>query len=206
MAVAHTYKKQARRAGRAVAAAVVTLALLAAPLPAGPRTARAAEIGSVRFSDRVEMAGYGLHLRGVGRVRYMRIWEVYVGGLYLAPDTRADQVLADVPKRLEFRYSRKVRADQLTEAADAFLVRNLDADLLERFRPEIEAINRLYRDVDVGDRYALTYVPGRGTQLELNGDTLGVIEGAEFAAAYYSIWLGADPISRDFRDDLLGPT
>ncbi|MDD1633559.1 MAG: chalcone isomerase family protein, partial [Methylococcaceae bacterium] len=66
--------------------------------------------------------------------------------------------------------------------------------------------NRLYRDVKEGDRYALDYAPGKGTTLSLNGSPLGTIEGADFAAAYYAIWLGAKPISDTMRDELTGTT
>ena len=61
------------------------------------------------------------------------------------------------------------------------------------------------RDVQKGDRYALTYVPGAGTTLALNGRPLGTIEGADFAAALFTIWLGTkDPMDASFRLALLG--
>ena len=121
-------------------------------------------------------------------------------------DAESGAVLGRVPKRLEFRYSRKLRADQITEAAEEFLERNLSPDLIARLRPSIEALNRLYIDVGEGDRYALTYLPGEGTSLDLNGRRLGTVDGDEFAAAYYSIWLGDKPISSDFKAALLGDT
>ena len=68
----------------------------------------------------------------------------------------------------------------------------------------IDQLAALYRDVEPGDRYALTFAPGRGTQLLLNGAPLGSIDGDDFAAAVFAIWLGADPIDRGFRDRLLG--
>jgi hypothetical protein len=37
----------------------------------------------------------------------------------------------------------------------------------------------------------------------LNGITKGVIEGADFAAAYFAIWLGQKPLDRSLRDQLL---
>ena len=47
-------------------------------------------------------------------------------------------------------------------------------------------------------------MPGRGTRLERNGSTLDTIPGADFAAAYFAIWLGAGPIDTRLRDQLLG--
>jgi hypothetical protein len=70
--------------------------------------------------------------------------------------------------------------------------------------PKIESLNRLYKDVQPKDRYALTYLPGLGTQLTLNSVSLGTIEGAEFAKALFGIWIGVNPIDKTFRDRLLG--
>ncbi|MFM8357803.1 MAG: chalcone isomerase family protein, partial [Verrucomicrobiota bacterium] len=67
-----------------------------------------------------------------------------------------------------------------------------------------DRLNRAYRDIRPGDRYTLTYLPGRGTTLRLNDTELVTIEGADFAGAYFRIWLGDDPISPALRDQLLG--
>jgi hypothetical protein len=37
----------------------------------------------------------------------------------------------------------------------------------------------------------------------LNGTPLGVVEGADFAAAYFAIWLGPKPISDSLKAQLL---
>ena len=50
----------------------------------------------------------------------------------------------------------------------------------------------------------LTYIPGRGTELALNGETKGLIKGANFAVAVFSIWLGSKPINKSFKRQILG--
>ena len=55
-----------------------------------------------------------------------------------------------------------------------------------------------------GDRYSLTYIPGKGTTLSLNGVPKGTVDGADFAAALFSIWLGPNPIDSNFKQALLG--
>jgi hypothetical protein len=74
---------------------------------------------------------------------------------------------------------------------------------MESLRDRLDRIDRAYQDVRPGDRYALTYVPGRGTELSYNGKPLTVIEGADFAAAYFSIWLGEKPIDDGLKNELL---
>lgn len=50
----------------------------------------------------------------------------------------------------------------------------------------------------------MTYIPESGTVLTYNSMPLGTIEGPEFARAVFSIWIGANPIDKGFRDKLLG--
>ena len=181
----------------------ILCAAVALVLPA--TTLRAADDG-VAFAENVVVGETELSLRGIGNVRYMLVFEVYVGALYLPEETSAERILsADVPRRLVFEYLYEVRADQLIEAADHFLSENVGPAVLERIRPAVDAINRMYVDVSPGDRYALTYVPGVGTELALNGETVGVVPGAEFAENYFSIWLGEKPLSVRFKRQLLAP-
>ncbi len=69
---------------------------------------------------------------------------------------------------------------------------------------EIEGVAALYEDVEPGDRYALTYLPGVGTELSRNGVPRGRVGGAAFAAALFAIWLGDHPIDGGLKADLLG--
>ena len=129
---------------------------------------------------------------------------VYDAALYLPADVPGKDVLRNVPKRLELRYHIAIKGEKFGESAVPFLEKSVAAEELARFKPRLEQLNRLYRDVKEGDRYALTYAPGKGTTLSLNGSPLGTIEGADFAAAYFAIWLGAKPISDTMRDELAG--
>jgi len=49
----------------------------------------------------------------------------------------------------------------------------------------------------------LTYVPGHGTEYALDGRVKAVIEGADFASAYFKVWLGRRPGSRSVKEQLL---
>ena len=115
----------------------------------------------------------------------------------------AQEALADVPKRLELSYFWGIKGSDFGKAGDEILERNVDPDTLARLRPRLEQINALYETVKPGDRYALTYVPGIGTELALNGRSKGIIPGADFAAAYFRIWLGDQSIDTALRDQLL---
>lgn len=161
-------------------------------------------IEGVRFAPTVATGERTLALQGHALLRYKVLLKAYVAALYLEPGTNPRRVLADVPKRLEIEYFWGIAAADFATATEQGIGANVGAAELERLRPDIEAFNRFYRDVQPGDRYALTYLPGRGTELALNGTPLGTVPGADFAAAIFSIWLGERPLDSGLKTALLG--
>ncbi len=162
----------------------------------------AIQIHGVYFQDSVTTGDMVLKFRGAGLLKWL-FFKVYTAALYMPPDVSGENVLDDVPKKMEFHYLSNMSADQFKESGEPILLKNASADELARIRPEIDAINSMYRDVTKGDRYTLTYIPGKGTELALNGEVLGRIGGYEFAAIYYRIWLGENPVDDDFKSMLL---
>jgi hypothetical protein len=175
--------------------------LLVAISPAG--IAGAMEIEGVRFVPEQEAQGTVLRLQCVGLLRYKVLFKGYVAGLYLADPAGLEDPLADVPKRLELSYFWSIDGDDFGPAGETILERNFGRQALSALRPQLDQIGRLYEDVEPGDRYSLTYIPGVGTELALNGVRKGVIEGADFAAKYFAIWLGPKPLDASLRNQLV---
>lgn len=164
---------------------------------------RADQIAGVEFSDWYESNGTRLQLNGVGLLRYRIVFKGYVAALYLGEEVGPENALADVPRRLEIEYFWSIPAEEFVKATMEGISRNVDADRVEGIRSEIEQLNGLYQDVKPGDRYALTYLPGVGTELALNGKPRGIVEGVEFSAALFAIWLGERALDDSLKDQLL---
>ena len=164
----------------------------------------AKEIEGVRFADEIRAGAATLRLNDVGLLRYRYVIKAYVAALYLGDGARADNVLADAPKRLEIEYFYAIQAPGFANATIEGIAANVSPETLAKLRPRIDRLNTFYRDVKPGDRYALTYVPGTGTELALNGATLGTVEGADFAAAVFAIWLGPNALDQSLKAQLLG--
>lgn len=167
--------------------------------------ASAQQIEGVVFEKSVQVQNDVLHLHRTALLRYLVFIKAYVGALYLPSGIDPHKVLTPVAKRLELSYFHAIEADDFARATRQKIEENVSADALSTISARIEELGRLYQDVVPGDRYALTYTPGNGTRLTLNGQTLGVIDGEDFAKAVFSVWLGKNPIDQKFKTALLGP-
>jgi hypothetical protein len=177
---------------------VLLLVITILPLPI-----QALTVENVTFADSVTIGGTAVPLHNAALLRYLKFIKAYVAALYLPEGVTAENVLTDVSKRLEINYLVSIKGPDFGKGAEPTLKLNLPPAELAKMRSRIDRINSIYRDVKPGDRYSLTYLPGRGTELALNGTPLTVIEGADFAAAYFGIWLGRDSIDDKLKRDLL---
>ena len=184
-----------------IGAVAAALGLALATSAAAP--ARAAHIEGVDFADHVDLGSTRLALHGLALLRYRIVFKGYVAALYLESSVPVERVLTDVPRRLEIEYFWSIPAEGFVRATFEGIEKNVDPDTWRALQPRIERFGRFYRDVRPGDRYQLTYVPGRGTELAKNGDPLGVVEGADFGAALFSIWLGSEPFDESLKERLL---
>jgi hypothetical protein len=165
---------------------------------------RGAEIEGIHFEDSYETEQIRLRIQGTGLLRYLGFIKAYVGALYMQEGDSVEDVLSDIPKRLEVEYFHAFKKEDFGITTNKVIQKNTDTQTLQRIRPQIDYHNSLYEDVQPGDRYSLTYIPGRGTELALNGKIRGVIKGAEFATALFSMWLGEHPMNKPFKHQLLG--
>jgi len=179
---------------------VITMLTMVGPIS----DTNGAEIEGVHFENTYERDGIKMKIQGAGLLRYLGFIKAYVGALYLEEGSSVEDVLSDKPKRLEVEYFHALKGEDFGVTTNKVIAKNTDALTLEQIRPQIDYHNSLYEDVHPGDRYTLTYIPGRGTELALNGKTKGIIKGADFASALFSMWLGEFPMNEPFKKQLLG--
>ena len=182
----------------------ISVTVLLLVIFAGAAPCFAAVVNGVKFETEHQTGAITLPLRGAGLYRYLVVIKAYAGALYMPEDVTHHDVLTDIPKHLELSYFHPIKGEDFGPATLKTIRLNVEPDTLARIMPKVEEINSLYVDVVPGDRYALTYIPEKGTTLSLNGEPLGTIDGADFAAAMFSPWLGPTPIGEDFKKELLG--
>ena len=156
------------------------------------------------FERRLTVNKTPLVLKGAALLRYLVFIKAYTGALYLPHGVPGTSALSDVAKHLVLEYRVSIGSQDFADATSRVIKRSVDELTFTTLAPRIKRLNTLYQDVIPGDRYSLTYVPGYGTDLALNGKVLGRIPGPDFASALFAVWLGGNPIDGGFRDTLLG--
>lgn len=167
-------------------------------------TLNSAQIGGIFFNNEYTLSSVKLSIRGYSILNYMMLIKAYAGALYLESGTPPDQALSDKPRIIELYYFHKISAADFSESTMEMIKKNTNTQVFSRIKNQVDIFNGFYSDVKPGDRYRAEYTPAKGTTLFLNGKTLGTIKGAEFSKAFFSIWIGDNPIDKKFRDALLG--
>jgi len=163
-----------------------------------------AVIEGVHFDNSVIINQQNATLRGVALLRYMIFIKAYVSAFYLNENFSEKDALGNVERRLVIHYFHSISAEDFAEATSDMIEENVSPDRFNALQPQIRQLNDLYQDVKPGDEYTATYIPGIGTELALNGKALGDVPGSEYSAAFFSIWIGKNPVDEGFRNKLLG--
>lgn len=165
--------------------------------------ALALEVKDVTFADEVTLNKTVLSLKGAAVLKWAMLFDVYAGAFYLPENVPGEKWTDDVSKKLELSYFRDIEAKGFADASDKILKDGLSSKDYQRLAERLKVFYGFFQDVKPGDRYSINYSPEQGTELRLNGQGLGSVPGADFAVAYFGIWLGEKPINKKFRDRLL---
>ncbi len=180
---------------------LLTSLLLA--LPASAAVESGVEFDEVAVVDASSREPIELELCSTGLLRYKRIFRGYAAALYREQCDVAGPDLAAAPLKLELSYFWSIGGHRFGEAAEKLLRRSLDPAEFAEIEVRMRRLHAAYRSVSPGDRYALTWRPGVGTELSLNGEALVTVEGDDFARAYLGLWLGDEPMDEKLRNALL---
>jgi hypothetical protein len=157
----------------------------------------------VKVPETVNAEGKTLKLNGAG-LRTKLMFKVYVASLYLETPSKdsAAIVSSDQVKAIRLSILRSLKGTQVSEAIEEGFEKNSKAQMTA-LKPRLTKLGSLIPNVEKGDEIALTYVPGKGTVVNVKGAEKGVIEGKDFADALFSVWLGASPVQEDLKKELL---
>jgi hypothetical protein len=178
---------------------------IAASLPA----TAALQIDGVSLEESVQVAGKNLKLNGAG-ISMRMIFRVYAMGLYLPirQDTTQDVLRGDGPRRLLITMLRDVSCSDFNDKLREYALAegaSIPTNILDNMQRLVQALERQADGLRKGDVLTLDWVPGSGTQVELNNKPLTPpLRDIAFYKALLNIWIGDKPTDATLKMKLLG--
>lgn len=160
----------------------------------------------------VDVAGQSLQRNGAG-IRFKAIFRVYSAGLYLEKPVNSLEEIAKLkgPKRISVNMLRTVNASELGLLFARGMEDNMDKQQFSKLVPGVIRMSDVFtrnKELKVGDKFTLDWIPGKGMVLSINGvaDPAEFLE-PEFYQAMLGIWLGPRPADSRLKQALLaGPS
>lgn len=165
----------------------------------------AGTLKGVNMEDSITVDGQDMVLNGMA-LRKKIVFKVYVCGLYLPQkESDGEKILnGDTHRKVIMHFVRTVGAKKINAAWLEGLednTPNASAELKKQF----DTLCHYMEKIPDGNRIIFTYIPGKGTTVEVNGKNKGVIEGKPFADALFACWIGPEPgPGKGFKKNLLG--
>jgi Chalcone isomerase-like len=169
--------------------------------------AAAVTIGGVEIPDTLTVANGGpaLVLNGAG-VREKLFLDIYIGALYLPAKTSDAPAILSGPGPacvvMHFLYE-EVRKEKITGAWTDGLAANHTAAEIQALQPQLDKFNALFRTMHKGEVIRICYLPGTGTEVRINGEWRGTVEGESFFHSLLGIWLCEHPVSNALKQGML---
>lgn len=166
----------------------------------------------VPYPNSVEVAGQTLVLNGAG-VRHRAIFKMYALALYMVRRTSDPLELYAMPgpKQLRMVALREIDSNVLGQLMNKGMADNNDRATTLRMLPEISQLAQYFAQTSnalrkAGDTITLTFLPRRGTLVNVKGQDLGQLHDPDFFNALINIWIGPRPADERLKKQLLGLT
>lgn len=150
-----------------------------------------------------------LYLQGGSLRKVYGIVKTYVGLLYVADKEIAPQeiVAADISRRMEFHLlSNRVTSRRFINVIEEGLALNTSREEMQAIEPRVEKLFELFDYKFVkGTIGFIEWVPSEQvSRVVINGEVRGSVAGKDLSDALLKIWVGDKPVSKRFREEILG--
>lgn len=142
----------------------------------------------------------GTQLQLVGCSAREKLWmDLYAVSLYLPRE------MASVARMTEDGVPKLVRLDviydgEVPNGLPSEWKQRLQEHVLQEFMQTLESH---YNTLRGGDTVRISYAPGGGTTLSVNGKTVATRPGGDLMDAMLKLWVGPNPVSQNVKSELL---
>ncbi len=157
------------------------------------------------FPSNYEDENSAMVLQGTA-VKGFFMMKAFLAALYGEPANKLEDILSDVPKRIEVYYFLSIPGEGLVNETKRSMRLNTTKDEFSQLEARISQMYVLFPNLRPRDRYSITYIPGTGTKFVYNDQLMGTIPGEDFAKTLFSVWIGKKPLDAKIKSDLLAKT
>jgi len=188
---------------------------LATPLQAiTPAPASVVEISGINIDKTIQVSSGNktttLKLNGAGFRNKIFFFRVYVAALYLTDIARTVKGVLDMagPKQMNLTMLRTLKSEIIKQGIKDGVENNTDHETREELSNQFRQFDELFSlipDLQKGDVLSLQWMPDVGTNVLINGKKMGeTIPDIAFFDALLRMWIGASPVDRSLKKQLLG--
>jgi hypothetical protein len=180
---------------------IAHVALAALLFAASPALAR--PVADIEVAETLSSEGKTLKLNGAG-IRKKFVVKVYVGALYLE-ETSTDPatiIKSDAVRVVKMTFLREVEKAKLIGAFKEGFENN-SAAKSAALLPHLDKIAAAIGDAKNGTVMTVSYAPGKGTTIAMQGSGSVTIEGKDFADAMFLNWIGNKPADKGLKTEML---
>lgn len=143
-------------------------------------------------------------LSGQGTFRWFGL-KIYDAALWVEKDDFQPTATTASRLVLDLRYARELYGERIAQSS-IDEIRQLGYGSPAQHRVWLEKMTALFPDVREGTHISGVYLPAQGARFYLDGKLLGEIGDAEFARAFFAIWLDPRTSAAGLRKQLLAST
>jgi len=165
----------------------------------------AKKIKDVEIAETVTTsANVTLKLNGAG-IRTKFFFNIYIGALYLEQTTnKVEQVLSGGTNRvtMDILY-KELTKEKLTDGWISGFESNNNDEQFKKLEARLSEFNNLFKTLKKGDFVQIDYSETSGTQVRINNELRGSIQGGDFNTALLKVWLGDKPADSGLKKAML---
>ena len=163
------------------------------------------EIEGVEFPNTIQIENKEANFSGAGIRKKLWVKAYAIGFYHNESTTNADKIIrSKKPMGIKIQILSRFVSNTKFEAAarEGF---EKSASNTASIKTKIEYfLSLLDEHFTFGDVCKILYHPDTGVKVYKNGKLKGIVKGAEFKKALYSIWLGDQPVEKELKENLLG--
>lgn len=165
---------------------------------------QALEFEGFQFPGEIKIENEKLVLNGLA-VRKATIFNIRVlaAALYLTDKSSDSESIlrSPNPKQIQIRFLKNLAAETISKIWTKQLMQNCLSDC-KLLQEKSDRLGNYLSDFKTRDLLVISFFKNHVVVLQNNGRN-AIIESGEFSKAFFSIWIGQNPLNKDLKNDLL---